>query len=137
MLPCSGATFSDEPASRLWSTWLARIRHASWNSARGSVMSMPEIVRSASRANSPPGWLKDLPARTFYPAVFLAAAVGGFGPGFMATTLAVLLIGLIDPDMHFAVEHSDAIRLVVFAGMGIGISALAGLARRQQACERR
>ena len=68
----------------------------------------------------------------FYPAVFLAARIGGRGPGYVATTLSTLAIayGFLPPEGLLAVaEPSDALDLAIFFGVGVGISIALGQLR--------
>lgn len=66
----------------------------------------------------------------FYPAVMLAATLGGFWPGILATGLAVVLaeVWLLAPIGSFLVASpSDVVSLVVFALMGVFMSSVAAL----------
>jgi signal transduction histidine kinase len=72
------------------------------------------------------------PHLLFYPAVFIAARVGGRGPGYVATALATLAIadGFLPPEGLLAVANpSDALDLAIFFGVGIGISIALGQLR--------
>jgi signal transduction histidine kinase len=68
----------------------------------------------------------------FYPAVFLAARVGGRGPGYVATALSTAAIaqGFLPPEGVLAIaDPSDALDLAIFFGVGIGISIVLGQLR--------
>ena len=52
---------------------------------------------AALRVALNPVWGVGLPYITFYPAVMLAAWLGGLGPGLVATALSALLAELLDP----------------------------------------
>ena len=72
---------------------------------------------------------------TFYPAVMLVALLAGFGPGLLATALAGLLVcyWILPPVGQFAIASTvDRVGLVIFAGMGLFISAVAELYRRNR-----
>ena len=76
------------------------------------------------------------PSLTLYPAVMVVAVVAGFGPGMVSTVLAALLDSPVFPFAdHFTLI--DRLGLVIFTGMGFGISALAELSRihRRKAAE--
>ena len=72
---------------------------------------------------------------TFYPAVMVAALLCGFGPGILATALTCssVMYWIIPPEGQFAI-HSlvDRVALVTFAGMGLFMSVLAELYRRNK-----
>jgi len=70
---------------------------------------------------------------TFYPAVMLAAVLGGFYPGLLATALAELCAAywLMPPLGSWRVESpADQVALALFGGMGLFMSAVASLYRR-------
>jgi PAS domain S-box-containing protein len=71
---------------------------------------------------------------TFYPAVMVVALLAGFGPGLLATVLTVLTAAhWILPPEGLAVDTPvDRLSLVVFAGMGLFMSAVAELYRRSR-----
>jgi PAS domain S-box-containing protein len=69
----------------------------------------------------------------FYPFVMLAALVGGWGPGFLATLATALWVGYwqIPPYGQFGLERPvDAVSLVMFCSVGMLISVVAGLFQR-------
>jgi PAS domain S-box-containing protein len=70
---------------------------------------------------------------TFYPAVMVAALLGGFGPGLLATALVALgtAYWILPPEGFFAiVSPVDRVGLLLFAGMGLFISIVAEFYRR-------
>ena len=70
---------------------------------------------------------------TFYPAVMLVAMIVGWGPGILATVAAALVTDywILPPVGLFRYEQViDAIGLVLFMGMGVLMSVVAGLYRR-------
>ena len=72
---------------------------------------------------------------TFYPAVMAVALLGGFGPGLLATALTAFVAGywILPPVRQFAIESPvDRLSLVIFAGMGLFMSAVAELYRRNR-----
>ena len=69
---------------------------------------------------------------TFYPAVMVAAVLGGFGPGLLATGLSGLFaaVWILAPVGQIKIENTaDAIGLAMFLAMGVFMSAVAGLYR--------
>jgi K+-sensing histidine kinase KdpD len=69
---------------------------------------------------------------TFYPAMMLSALLGGVGPGLLATGLAGFLADwmFLPPISSLGVDLlSDAVGLVLFCGIGIFISLIAGRLR--------
>ncbi len=72
---------------------------------------------------------------TFYPAMMLAALLGGFGPGLVATALAGLaaMVWILPPVGEFTVTSPiDRLGLAVFFGMGLFMSVVAELYRRSR-----
>jgi len=72
---------------------------------------------------------------TFYPAVMLAALLGGFEPGLLATALTGIVVGywILPPIGQFAIDSPvDRVGLALFAGMGLFMSAVAELYRRDR-----
>jgi PAS domain S-box-containing protein len=75
----------------------------------------------------------DLPTYiTFYPAVMLAALLGGFGPGLLATVLAAAVADyLLLPPLGLGIaSFRDAVGVGLFLLMGVFMSAVAELYRR-------
>jgi PAS domain S-box-containing protein len=75
------------------------------------------------------------PFITFYPAIMIAAVLGGLGAGLLATALATLGTDLfiLPPAGHFAIARpSDTIALGLFVAMGALMSILAENYRRSQ-----
>ncbi len=71
---------------------------------------------------------------TFYPAVMVAALLAGFGPGLLATALTGLSVAYwVLPPEGFAISSTvDRVGLVLFAGMGLFMSTIAELYRRDR-----
>ena len=72
---------------------------------------------------------------TFYPAVMVTALLAGFGPGVLATALtgAVAAYWILPPTGQWAIASPvDRLGLVVFAGMGLFMSVVAELYRRNR-----
>jgi K+-sensing histidine kinase KdpD len=69
----------------------------------------------------------DAPLLLFFGAVILSARLGGFRAGVLATALSALVIDfeLIPPHWQFDVSMAWALRLVLFIGEGVFISAAA------------
>jgi len=82
---------------------------------------------TALRVALDPVWGAGLPYITFYPAVMLAAWLGGLGPGLVATALSAVIADYlwIPPPFSFAISsRPDALGLAVFLAMGALISLL-------------
>jgi PAS domain S-box-containing protein len=71
---------------------------------------------------------------TFYPAVMVAALLGGFGPGLLATALAGLLVAywILPPEGFAIASPVERLGVVLFSGMGLFMSAVAELYRRNR-----
>ena len=72
---------------------------------------------------------------TFYPAVMVVALLAGFGPGLVATALAGLVAAywILPPVGQFAIASPvDRLGLVIFFGMGLFMSVVAELYRRNR-----
>lgn len=72
---------------------------------------------------------------TFYPAVIVAVLLGGFGPGLVATVLTGLIVAywILSPSGQFSIESPvDWVGLLIFFGMGLFISAVVELYRRDR-----
>jgi PAS domain S-box-containing protein len=72
---------------------------------------------------------------TFYPAVMVVAVLAGFGPGLLATAMADAVVGywVLPPVGQFAIATpADRLGLVVFTGMGMFMSAIAEVYRRNR-----
>jgi PAS domain S-box-containing protein len=71
---------------------------------------------------------------TFYPAVMVAALLAGFGPGLLATALTGLLVAywILPPEGFFITSPVDRVGLVLFASMGLFMSAVAEFYRRDR-----
>ena len=72
---------------------------------------------------------------TFYPAVMAVALLAGFGPGLLATALAGLVAAywILPPVGQFAIASPvDRLGLVIFTGMGLFMSVVAELYRRNR-----
>ena len=72
----------------------------------------------------------------FYPAIMVAALLGGFGPGLVATALTTLMVGywiLLPVGQFYIASPVDRLGLVMFIGVGLFISVVAELYRRNRA----
>lgn len=72
---------------------------------------------------------------TFYPAVMAVALLAGFRPGLLATALAGLAVAywILPPTGRFAIASPvDRLGLVIFGGMGLFMSVVAELYRRNR-----
>ena len=71
---------------------------------------------------------------TFYPAVMVAALLGGFGPGLLATALTGLTTAywILPPAGLSIASPVDRAGLVLFTGMGLFMSTVAELYRRDR-----
>jgi PAS domain S-box-containing protein len=75
------------------------------------------------------------PYVTFYPIIMMAALLGGFGPGLAATMLAAVVADywVLPPVGHFAIASPvDRLGLLIFVGMGLFMSVVAELYRRNR-----
>jgi PAS domain S-box-containing protein len=73
---------------------------------------------------------------TFYPAVMVAALLGGIGPGLLATaaTAAIAAIWIMPPLGQLAIASPvDRLAMALFCGMGLFMTAVARLYRRSRA----
>jgi two-component sensor histidine kinase/PAS domain-containing protein len=72
---------------------------------------------------------------TFYPAVMIAALLGGIGPGLLATALTVVIVAIwvMPPTGQLAIaEPVNQLALTLFCCMGLFMSWVAELVRRNQ-----
>ena len=67
----------------------------------------------------------------FFPAVLIASAIGGWGPGIFATILG-LLLGLFFITDYRALSNADIVNAIVFALVGAGASWRGELLRRSR-----
>ena len=71
---------------------------------------------------------------TFYPAVMVAALLAGFGPGLLATALTGLSVAywVLPPEGFLIASPVERLGVVLFAGMGLFMSAVAEFYRRDR-----
>jgi two-component system, LuxR family, sensor kinase FixL len=67
----------------------------------------------------------------FFPAVLIASAIGGWGPGIFATILG-LLLGLFFITDYRALSNADIVNAIIFALVGVGASWRGELLRRSR-----
>ena len=67
----------------------------------------------------------------FFPAILIASAVGGWGPGIFATFLG-LLLGLFFVADDRSLSNADVINAIVFTAVGVGASWRGDLLRRSR-----
>jgi PAS domain S-box-containing protein len=92
------------------------------------------LVAIAARMSLASVWGLELPDLTFYPAVLLAAWVGGFGPGLLTTGLCALAAVYlwIPPTHSFAIGSTGGrVALIGFLFISVAISALNELLQRR------
>jgi PAS domain S-box-containing protein len=83
-----------------------------------------------------PGALAPAPYLGFYPAVVVAAALGGVGPGLAATFGALILVNFVFG--HFDLSDSGSLtRQLIWVTASVGVSLLAGMQRQARLRERR
>ena len=103
--------------------------------ARGYGLALGATALSALLRWLLPEALSPAPYLGFYPAVVVAAALGGVGPGLAATFASLLLVNLAFGrfDIH---DHGALMRQIIWVGASIGVSVLAGRlqAARTKAC---
>ncbi|HZR23976.1 MAG TPA: DUF4118 domain-containing protein [Vicinamibacterales bacterium] len=83
-------------------------------------------------------WVQPSVSLLFFPAVFLPALYGGYGPSIVATILSTLSLAyfLIPPRYSFDIGIDDAVRLAVFAVIALATSWLSSGLRRTEAMRR-
>src|SRR5664279_6401261 len=75
-----------------------------------------------------PWVLTPAPYLGFYPAVVVSAALGGVGPGLVATFTSLFLVNFVFG--HFNIHDQGAMgRQVIWVTASIGVSLLAGMQR--------
>ncbi len=114
------------PSGLALPAWLGRLRYYGLALL---LVATGTVVRAALTRLVGPG----LPVyTTFYPLVMLAALMGGWGPGLLATLAAAVVVDYwLLPPPGFGIENFvDAAGLVFFAVMGIFMSIVAELYRR-------
>jgi len=92
------------------------------------------LAAIAARMSLASVWGLELPYLTLYPAVLLAAWVGGFGPGLLTTGLCALAAVYlwIPPTYSFAIGSTgDRVALIGFLFVSVAVSALNGLLQRR------
>jgi PAS domain S-box-containing protein len=80
-----------------------------------------------------PGALGSTPFLAFYPAVVATAALGGFGPGVLATIISWLCVAVFfdaTPGRIGLSDPAEAGRLLIFLTGGFGVSLMAELQQR-------
>ncbi len=83
-----------------------------------------------------PEALAPAPYLGFYPAVVVAAALGGVGPGLVATFGALILVNFVFG--HFDIADTGSLaRQAIWVAASIGVSLLAGMQREARMRERR
>jgi PAS domain S-box-containing protein len=83
-----------------------------------------------------PWALTPAPYLGFYPAVVVSAALGGLGPGLVATFTSLFLVNFVFG--HFNIHDQGAMmRQVIWVTASIGVSLLAGMQRKARMRERR
>ena len=81
-------------------------------------------------------WLEDRAAFViFIPAVLLAAGLGGLGPGLLATALSLIFGTLLVSSGKLA--NPGILEVIVFAGVGVGISCFGEQFRRTRIRDRK
>jgi PAS domain S-box-containing protein len=81
-----------------------------------------------------PEALAPAPYLGFYPAVVVSAALGGAGPGLMATFGSLILVNFVFG--HFDIhDHGMVARQVIWVVASVGVSLLAGTQRKARAAE--
>ncbi len=87
-----------------------------------------------------PPWAEQLRFFTFYPAIVLAAYLGGLGPGLLATGLSTVVTTVLWPwplPSILAGVLADHVALMLFLGLGAAISGLMELLHRATAARAR
>jgi len=104
-----------------------------WSSSAPSRYSIALLVVLVAYALQLLTWpyIPPAPHLFFYPAVFVAARIGGARPGYLATAAATGLIAyqFLPPRGPFVESGREVLDLAIFAGVGIGISVALGRLR--------
>ena len=109
--------------------------HASNPRIRYGVAIACAVAAVLAREGLASGWGLEFPYLPFYPAVLIAAWVGGLGPGLLTTLLCALgaVYLWIPPAGSFTIASvGDRISLAGFAFIGVSLSALTELLRRRE-----
>jgi PAS domain S-box-containing protein len=83
-----------------------------------------------------PWVLAPAPYLGFYPAVVVSAALGGVGPGLVATFASLFLVNFVFGRFNLS-DHGAMARQLVWVTASIGVSLLAGMQRTARMRERR
>ncbi len=115
-------------------------RSTSWQELRRPAaeyfLALAATGVSAAMRWALPSALAPAPYLGFYPAVVVAAALGGVGPGLVATFASLLLVNFVFG--RFNVHDSGAMaRQVIWIVASIGVSVVAGMQRAARLRERR
>jgi PAS domain S-box-containing protein len=78
-----------------------------------------------------PWALTPAPYLGFYPAVVVSAALGGLGPGLLATFASLLLVNFVFGRFNIA-DHGAMMRQVIWVAASIGVSLLAEMQRKMR-----
>ena len=83
-----------------------------------------------------PWALTPAPYLGFYPAVVVSAALGGLGPGLVATFSYLFLVNFVFGNFNIH-DHGAMMRQIIWVTESFGVSLLAGMQRNARMCERR
>jgi signal transduction histidine kinase len=107
-----------------------------YSSTTGYALALVATALAALLRWSFPWALAPAPYLGFYPAVVVSAALGGVGPGLMATFASLLLVNFVFGRFDVN-DHGAMARQVVWVAASIGVSLLAGMQRAARMRERR
>ena len=82
-----------------------------------------------------PGVLSPVPYLGFYPAVVVSAALGGVGPGLVATFISLLLVDVVFGHLNLS-DYGWMMRQLIWISASIGVSLLAGFQHKIREHER-
>jgi PAS domain S-box-containing protein len=94
---------------------------------QGYVFALAIVLASSAIRWCLPGVLGPTPFLAFYPAVVIAAALGGFGPGLLATIVSWFSVAYffdVTPGIIGLSDTAELGRLLVFLAGGLGVSLL-------------
>ena len=161
MLVIAHLAFLLQRATASWMTWTGRIAYcwAGIDLLLGARMGARDPIQAAGSLDLPEheGWRVYLMATclifgsfgiripflthathpfifsTFFPAVMLAALLGGRGPGLLATTLSIALtMGILGRESHLPSPEA-LLSLAIFSFSGVTLSIITDLMHRAQA----
>jgi signal transduction histidine kinase len=105
-----------------------------WYAAAVAAVGAATVLTAGTQA-----WMGGSISLFFFPAIVAVAIYGGYGPALLATLASTFAAAyfFVPPERSFDVGLDDAVRLAVFAAVGLTISGLSAGRRAAQDAERR